>query len=461
MGEMPDFLYHRDTALRDRLLLLVLGPLALLVILSLPGDYKLALEPSDAAYDHALTNTALAIASRIKVEGDRIAVDLSESAEAALLTDQVDRIYFSVFAPDGRRLAGNADLKPGTGGEANAVYTDGIVLGSKVRQVTVPRWTVAGTVVVAVAETRGKREDTASRVAVAMMLPNVILIAVTVAIVYSGIHLALRPLERLGEEIGRRSPHDLRPLSPKNVPRETEPLVAAINSLIGDLRDANAAQQIFLANAAHQLRTPLAALQTQLELAVQDVPGEYRPRIAGIRDATHRISHLAHQLLSLARSGTEADLAHEHRALDLGQLLEDVAPRFLDAALARRIDLGCETAAVAVTGSRWLLQEMLANLVDNAIRYTPVGGRVTARCGYDDARQPFVEVEDDGPGISPQDRALIFERFYRAAGSGGTGVGLGLAIVREVADRHAAVIVVAAADGPRGTRFRVVFPVAA
>lgn len=439
-------------------MLLVLSPLALLVLLSIPGDYKMALDPSNTAYDHALTNTALAIASRVYEQGGRIRVDLSGSVEAALLADRVDRIYFSVFGPDGGRLAGNTELKVGMDSEANPSYADGTVDGERVRQVTLLKWTVAGTVAVAVAETRRKREDTASSIAVAMMTPNVILIAVTVAIVYFGIHIALRPLELLGEEIGRRSAHEMKPLSLKNVSQETEPLVAAINSLISDLHAATAAQQVFLANAAHQLRTPLAALQTQLELAVQDVPEEYRSRIAGIRDATHRIGHLAHQLLSLARSGAEADLAHEHRQLDLGELLEEAASQFLDAALARRIDLGFETSAVAVHGSRWLLHELLANLVDNAIRYTPFGGHVTARCGVDHERQPFLEVEDDGPGIPVEDRKRIFERFYRAGGTGGIGAGLGLAIVREVADRHAAVIVVASASESSGTRFRVTFP---
>lgn len=455
---MADPVAPRGSTLRDRLLLLLLGPLGLLFLLSLPGDYKLALEPSNAAYDHALANSAVAIASRIVHRGDDIKVDLSGAAEAVLLTDRIDRIYISVIGPDGRRLAGNADLAPEAEGGSNPSFTDGVVHGSKVRQATFRTSTPPGTVTIVVAETLGKREDTASRIAVAMMLPNMILIIATVGIIYFGVLVALRPLDRLGEAIGRRSPHDMRPLSAEGIPQEARPLVTAINGLIGDLRAAAIAQQAFLANAAHQLRTPLAGLQTQLELATQDMPADFRPRIARITDATQRLGRLAHQLLSLARSGTEADLAHEHQPLDLGRVMEEMAPQFLDQAIARDIDLGFETPAVEVLGSRWLLREMLANMIDNAVRYTPLGGRVTARCGIDGEGRPFFEVEDDGPGIPPADRQRIFERFYRAPGNQATGTGLGLAIVREIADRHGAEVIVGEGTAGRGLLIRVRFP---
>jgi two-component system, OmpR family, sensor histidine kinase TctE len=457
---MPELAGLRGRGLRDRLMLLLFGPLSLLFLLSLPGDYKLALEPSNAAYDHALANSAVAVASRVVVRGDEIKVDLSGSAETVLLTDRVDRTYYSVLGPDGRQLAGNAPLIPAGDELENPAFSEAVVLGEKVRQASLFHWTAAGRVVVVVAETRGKREDTASRIAVAMMLPNLLLILATTGIIYFAVLLALRPLDRLGEEIGRRSPHDLSPLPEDEGPLEAQPLVAAINGLIGDLRTAAAAQQAFLANAAHQLRTPLAGLQTQLELAAQDIPPEQRPRIARISDATQRLSHLAHQLLSLARSGTDADLGHEREQVDLGGLLEEVAPQFMDPALERNMDLGFEASSVAIDASRWLLREMVSNLLDNAIRYGAGGGTVTARCGIDDERRAFIEVEDDGPGIRPEDRARIFERFYRAPDSGGTGTGLGLAIVREVANRHQADIAVSAGDEGKGTRIRVSFPTA-
>jgi len=233
-----------------------------------------------------------------------------------------------------------------------------------------------------------------------------------------------------------------------------------MNSLMDDLRTAVVAQQVFLANAAHQLKTPLAGLQTQLELAAEEIPVEYRNRIVNLRDATRRLGHLAHQLLALARSGPEANVSHERRRVDLGRLLEANASRWFDSALSRNIDLGFETESVMVDGSEWLLRELLANLIDNALQYTPHGGHVTARSGTDAAGQPYIEVEDSGPGIPEAERGRIFDRFYRPEGTLGAGTGLGLAIVKEVAERHDAMIDLANATPQGGTYVRVTFVLA-
>lgn len=445
-------------ALRNRLLLLLLAPLLLVLVVSFAVDYRTALEPSNAAYDHALADTAVAIGSRLVVRGERIDVDLPKPVEALLVADQVDKIYYKVIGPDGRRLAGNADLVPDVSGFDNPRFTDGVILGRKVRLATYRDQTAAGVVTVVVAETVDKRTQTASRIAAAMVTPSVILAVATLAIVYFGVSVALKPLHRLSEHITQRSPRDLHPLPLRDIPLEAQPLVTAINGLMADLRAAATAQEAFLANAAHQLRTPLAGLQTQLDLAAQDLPAEHRERIARVRDGVQRLGHLAHQLLSLARSGPEAALAHEHQRLEIDRLLEELAPQFLDAAVARNIDLGVESASAVVEGSRWLLREMISNLLDNALRYTPQGGRVTARCGVDDAGRPFLEVEDNGPGIPFEDRERVFDRFYRPAGAAGTGAGLGLAIVREVADRHGAAIALPEPTSGSGTRIRVSFP---
>jgi two-component system sensor histidine kinase TctE len=442
--------------LKHRLLLLLLGPLLVLLAASLLWDYRTALKPSNDAYDHALADNAMAIAARLVVRDNRVTVDLPAPAEAVLVADQVDRVLYSVWGPQGEHLAGNARLEPQPDGYANPHFSDGLFGNRRLRTVTYRAPTTAGVVTVTVAETTGKRDHTAASIVAAMVLPNIFLVAATLLIVYAAVRVALKPLDRLGEDIASRSPHDLRPLSDRAVPQEAQPLVHAINGLIGDLRASAVAQQSFLANAAHQLRTPLAGLQTQLELAAEELPVEYRPRIAQSRDATQRLGHLAHQLLSLARSGSEANVAHEWQTIDLGILLPEVAPEFLDAAIAKGIDLGFEPAGARIAGSRWLLRELIANLLDNAIRYTSAGGRVTARCGTAADGRPWLEVEDDGPGIPEADRERVFERFYRAPGTAQTGAGLGLAIVREVADRHGATITLATPPGG-GTCIRLSF----
>lgn len=445
-------------ALRHRLLLLLLAPLLVLLLVSLFADYRTALEPSNAAYDHALANAAITLASRLVVHGDRVDIDLPGPAEAVLVADQVDKVFFDVRGPRGERLAGNAELRPHPDAYENPHFADDALAGRKLRTATFRVPTAKGIVTVTVAETTGKREHTATSIAMAMLLPNALLIAATLVFVYVGVRVALKPLDRLGEEIIRRSPHDLSLLPCRDVPQEAQPLVRAINDLITDLRAAAAAQQSFLADAAHQLRTPLAGLQMQLELAAAEVPPQFRTRIAQIRDATQRLAHLAHQLLSLARSGAEANIAHEWKPVDLGRLLEDIAPEFLDAALAKKIDFGVETAPAWISGSRWLLGELLSNLLDNAIRYTPTGGRVTARCGTAADGRAYLEVEDDGPGIPDKERQRVFDRFYRVPGTEGVGAGLGLSIVREVAERHGATIALETAANGQGTLFRVSFP---
>jgi two-component system sensor histidine kinase TctE len=337
------------------------------------------------------------------------------------------------------------------------VLSDASFRGRKIRKASYRIATDAGEVTVTVAETTRKRERTGSKILAGMIFPNILLIAATLALVYVGVRNGLAPLTHLSQEISRRAPHDLSPLPKGEIPGEAEPLIKAMDGLVDDLRSAAMAQQAFLANAAHQLKTPLAGLQTQLELHAQELPEKYQHRALRLLDATHRLGHLTHQLLALARSGPDANIAHEKKPVDLGKLIESSASDWFDLALARDIDLGFEAEKAVVAGTEWLLRELLTNLIDNALQYTPAGGRVTARSGIDQDGRPFVEVEDNGPGIPSQERERIFERFYRAAAAPGQGTGLGLAIVKEVADRHAAEIELGnAADGP-GTRCRIIF----
>ena len=450
---------HSPGTLRRRLLILLSLPLTLMLAVSLIADYRIAFEPAAEAYDHALTDDAVALAGRVRFQDGTLQVDLPAAAEAVLRTDRSDKEYLSIRMADDRLLTGDADLHPeprllGV----NPRLSDAEFRGRKIRKATYRIDTAGGEIAVTVAETTSKREHAGSKILAGMMLPNILMLFAALAIVYVGVRRGLAPLMLLGEQIGRRAPHDLGPLPRGEVPAEAEPLIVAMDGLIGDLRTAALAQQAFLANAAHQLKTPLAGLQTQLELHVEELPPAYQERGERLLDATRRLGHLTHQLLALARSGPEADVSQEKRPVDLDRLLESSASAWFDLALARQIDLGFEVVPVQIDGSQWLLRELLGNLIDNALNYTPSGGKVTARCGRDEVGRPFVEVEDNGPGIPATERERIFERFYRAEGSAGQGTGLGLAIVKEVAERHAARISVHAATPAGGTCFRVSFP---
>jgi two-component system sensor histidine kinase TctE len=448
--------------LRRRLLFFLILPLAVLLILSLVVDYRIAYEPANEAFDDALIDNVLALADRVNVIGPQISVDLPPAAEAILRTaDENDEEFISIFGPDGRLLAGDEDLRPDEIQVARKpVVGEAKLRGKTIRKVSYRIDTTAGPVMLASAETIRRRERTGSQILAAMILPNVLLILATLVLVYAGVRNGLAPLIQLSKAIGLRAPRDLSPLPAIEVPGEAQPLVSAMNAMIEDLRMANQAQQAFLANAAHQLKTPLAALQTQLELTVTEIPGEYKNRIMQLHEATSRLGHLTHQLLALARSSPEAKISHKKLSIDLGKLLEASASTWFDSALKKSIELEYEPGSAVLDGVEWLIREMLGNLIDNAIRYTPRGGQVTVRSGVDLHGRPFIEVEDTGPGIPQDERERIFQRFYRADDAAEVGAGLGLAIVKEVADRHEADIEIA--DSTRhghGTTFTVRFPV--
>jgi two-component system sensor histidine kinase TctE len=455
----PNMAEHSPGTLRWRLLLLLSVPLTVMLLISLAIDYRIAFEPASEAYDHALTDDVVALAGRVSFLDGKFQVDLPAAAEAVLRTNRNDKEYLSIYGPGDRLLAGDADLHPDPrllG--VNPRLSDAEFRGQKIRKASYSIDTADGEITITVAETTNKRESAGSKILAGMMLPNILMLLAALGIVYVGVRQGLAPLTHLSEQIGRRAPHDLGPLPRGEVPAEAEPLIVAMDGLIGDLRSAAMAQQAFLANAAHQLKTPLAGLQTQLELHVEELPEDYRKRGVRLLEATRRLGRLTHQLLALARSGSDADISQERRPVDLGILLESSASGWFDRALAREIDLGFEAERVVVDGSEWLLRELLANMIDNALIYTPSGGKVTARCGIDANGQPYVEVEDNGPGIPVAERERIFERFYRAEGSAGLGTGLGLAIVKEVAERHGATIGVQSSTPEGGTCLRVTFP---
>jgi two-component system sensor histidine kinase TctE len=281
------------------------------------------------------------------------------------------------------------------------------------------------------------------------------------AIIWFGIGRGLRPLDVLRTELASRSHLDLRPLPEARAPAEVQPLVSGLNELLARLGSAMDAQGRFIADAAHQLRTPLAALQAQVEAARREPhPAALDPTLDQLDAATRRTAHLARQLLTLARVEPTGDAPLEWRTLDLATLVRERIDGWLALADARQVDLGFELAPARATGDGMLLLEMAGNLVDNAIKYSPAGTSVTVRTG-DGEEGGFLEVEDEGPGIPAAERDRVFERFYRVRGTRSEGTGLGLAIVREIAVRHGAVVAVRAPSKGTGSVFRVTFPRAA
>jgi len=442
--------------IRGRLLAYLLPPLVLLLAAGVYLDYKTGAAPVRDAYDHALASAAFAIALH--------AQSATQPAELARVAGGIDnllhpgaraRAYYVVRA-DGRVLAGEADLPIATVGETNPVFFDARFRGEAVRVVT---YSPPGRqpLTVSVAETTAERDRATLRLLVSEVLTDIVQLLATVVLVWIGVALALRPMLRLGDQIAMRSPRELSPLDAQAAPGEVRALVTELNRLFATLGDAARAQQHFLANAAHQMRTPLAGMLIQLDLLITEV-GESRVRqdLVALRRSAQNLAHTADQLLTLARADPAVHWADEFAPLDCGRLIEDVVAQNLDRALLKGIDLGAQIEPVRVDCVGWLIREVLTNLVDNAIRYVPVGGHVTVRCGANGGRA-YLEVEDDGAGIPPDQRQAVRQRFYRVPNTPGSGCGLGLAIADEVARLHGAELEIGDCDGV-GTRVRLRFP---
>jgi two-component system, OmpR family, sensor histidine kinase TctE len=448
-------------SLRGRLLGALLPPVAALLTLGAVAEYFLALEPASEAYDQALVDVGIVLGERIRSTGDGISFDLPGAAEQVLRTDKYDTIYYHVRRPDGSALAGDPGLPPVPDSkepEDGVIAYDGEYRGQKIRIVALLVPCGGRICTVQVAETTVKRRSLARNIVLSSLVPELLITLLTLAIVWFGVKRGLAPLEGLSAEIRARSARDLRAIDPGRAPLEAQPLVAALNQLFGQVDESSRNQQRFLANAAHQLRTPLAGLQAHTELALaQDVPEAHRAELEQVLRATIRTARLANQLLALARAEPGGYRGEAFADVNLRAVVEDAADEWVHRALAKEIDLGFELADAQVKGDALLLREALGNLIHNAIEYTPTGGRVTVRTGLRN-RRPFLEVEDDGPGIPPAERSRVLERFYRVTGTTGTGSGLGLSIVSEIAGAHGAKIEIDAGEGDRGCKVGLTFP---
>lgn len=448
------------TSLRSRLLSRLVPAMLVLLLAGAVAAYWVAWRSATKAYDRALFDTALAVAEQMQEVDGRPELRLTGQALAVLLVDKFDRVFYAVRGDRGELLHGDAELPmpappaPRVVVDEGRFYFDAVVAGEPVRVAALERQVAGRRLTVLAAETLVKRNALVREILLGMLLPELLLAAVTVAMVWFGVSAGLRSLADVRSELAGRSQDDLRPLAVP-VPEEILPVVTEINALFRRLSEALESQRNFVSDAAHQLRTPIAALRAQIEAAASESPPAARDRFAGILAGAERLSRLVGQLLALARAEPQATAAEPEVALP--DVAAEVAEAWLPAAIARGIDLGFELAPASVHGNPVLLHEMLANLLDNAIRHAPEGGTVTVSCGVQEERAWLV-VEDDGAGIPEDELATVFERFYQRPGSPAGGCGLGLAIVRAVARRHGGTV--SAGRSPRlgGALIRVELP---
>jgi two-component system sensor histidine kinase TctE len=449
--------------LRTQLLTWLAVPLFLLLIADTFFSYWVALSFSQRAYDRSLVEIAREVSLHLKPANGGVALDLPPEAHRVLLSDPDDQVFFEVTTADGRRIAGEPITVPRRdGGRRAEAFYDGRVRGEPVRIVELNLEAAPPEgrppAVVRVAETKVKRTELAREILFSVVAPQVLLILIAGIVVWAGVVRGLAPLDRVQRAVAARSGRDLSPVMADNVPGEVSPLVRSINELLARLDQVLTLQSRFVSDAAHQLKTPVAALEAQCEVALRERdPESLRTSVEKLQPGFARLSRLVSQLLSLARNEPEAVRAVRLVPLDLNAAALEAATAWVPEALRKRIDLGFEgtDAPVVVEGEPGRLRELFDNLLDNAVRYTPEGGRVTMRVT---GSPPAVTVSDDGPGIPPHERERVFERFHRLLGSSRDGSGLGLAIAQEIARLHGAAITLGDdADGV-GNTFSVVFP---
>ena len=456
----------------------MLTPLLLLWPVSLALTWLVAQGLANKPFDRALEYNAHALAQLITVQGNTAQFNLPQPASEILRADDSDTVYYQVLGPAGRYLSGEHELPVPEDDDATPVgqvrLRDAELRGIDIRVASINvRLPLPGnpTALVQVAETREKRSVLATEIIKGVMLPQFVILPLAVLLVWLALARGIQPLHRLEQRIRARKPDDLSPLDESTVPLEVAPLVSSVNDLLTRLNDSIATQKRFLADAAHQLKTPLAGLRMQADLAQREGTSteELKRSLQHIGRSSVRATHTVNQLLALARAeGGNATLAHQ--PCDLARLVIEVVRDSVPRALDKHIDLGYDGAepaspGVHMMGNPTLLKELVRNLVDNAINYTPSTphkpGVVTARVLADTfGHVVALQVEDSGPGIPVAERELVFQPFYRALGSEADGSGLGLPIVQEIAKQHSAQVLLEDAHPghhPPGVRFTVRF----
>lgn len=439
----PDATRPSPPSLRRRLLWLVLAAIALASLLQASSAYRTALKQADALFDEHLQEIARSV---------RGGMPFGPGLEPG---DPAYDFLVQIWGPDGAQIF----RSPRSQLPAQAVlgFSDGVAGGVRYRvySLQTPEQTVQ------IAQDLDARQARARTIALQAVLPIALLAPLLMLAVWWLIDRSLAPVERTRRQVAARAADDLSPLPDADLPEEVLPLVQELNLLFGRVRLAFETQRNFVADAAHELRSPLTALKLQAQALrrPQDEAGR-EAAVARLNDGIDRAIDLVGQLLALARQEGDQQQTAGSRPIDLQDLVRQVVPELLPQAQARRIDLGLvqgENEPLQVQGQPEALHTLLRNLLDNAIKYTPDGGQVDISLALRD-HSPCLFVEDSGPGLPESERERVFDRFYRVAGTNAQGSGLGLAIVKTIAASHGATVALDRSPRLGGLRCEVRFP---
>ncbi|MFM0300705.1 sensor histidine kinase [Paraburkholderia sediminicola] len=442
-------------SLRGRLLWWLLLPLAAFVSISGMISYRNAQTTADLVQDNALLSSMRIIGEDIDWDNGNVSIQIPPAALELFESPEQDNVYYRVEASGYRLLAGNLELPvPRGAGDVPMLYATHLDDGRAVRAAAYVRQLYDSgrteEVVVVVAKTEGSRDAMVWRLLRPQLFGEVLTLVLAMVFVYLGLTFELRPLMKVKDDVADRNASQLEPIRVARLHVELRPIVEAINQCIARMGQQAATQRQFISDAAHQLRTPLALLVAQIQFARQrenrDVP--LTEALAGMHKSSRKLTTLTNKLLLLAQAESAA-LSNARERVDLSALIASVLEELIAFAQSREIDLGAELEdGLYVTGDEALTAALVTNLVDNALRYTQPGGRVTVHTRRDNDRA-IVRVIDNGPGIRAEARARVFERFYRAS-SHADGTGLGLPIVREIAYRQGGTVTLEPGEGGVG-----------
>lgn len=437
----------------------MLVPLLLLWPISIAITYLVAKTIANQPFDRSLDDRVTVLAQQVKELNGKVITRLPGPARDILRADDLDNIYFQILGPHGEHLDGDPDM-PAPNGEDmpqpwSIQFRNDMMRNAEIRvaytyvdlrkiQVGQEASKEPRLALVQVAETLEKRSQLANQIIKGVILPEFIILPIALALVWFALSRGLSPLAELQQHIRARRPDDLSPIESGQVPEEISPLVRSLNDMLERLSQSIQMQKRFIADAAHQMKTPLAGMRMQSELALrQTSPEEIHRSLEQLSKSSESATRLINQLLALARAENQTPEATPFVPLELSELARNVVQDWVQASFVHRIDLGFEQPGhpIMVLGNPTMLRELLSNLIDNALRYTPACGSVTVRVRTDaEEVHAILEIEDTGPGIAPAERSHVFERFYRILGSNVEGSGLGLAIVREIAQQHDAMV---------------------
>lgn len=460
-------------SLRNQLLRWLLIPLVILVAVNSVSVYNNALEAADLAYDRSLLASTRALAERVSIKDGKVVADVPYVALDSFETDTLGRIFYKVSGLKGETVSGFDDLPPVPANVPRSEAYPALVRfyhadynGEPVRIAALlqPVYdsSMRGIALIQVGETLDARRGLSRKILFDTLLRQAVMLLAVATLVWFAVRLVLRPLMRLKMEVETRDLKDLSDVDPALVHKEVRPLVAAMNGTMARMQNLIASQRRFIADASHQLRTPLTVLKTQAELALRENDATaMRAIVQSIAATTDSTVHLANRLLTLARiehGGESASLA----PVSLPGIVRQVGLELALPAVQKKIDLSLEAPPEAVIdGQAHMLHELVSNLVDNAIRYTPAGGQVVLRVRAQEGGGALLEVEDSGVGIATAEHEKVFRPFYRSTSSLETnqdGTGLGLTIVRDIASLHQAAITLSEGNGGRGLKVSIVFP---